>query len=313
MARAGNLGCSARGPVLFLALCAIAAPRAIAGKETPRGPAAPAGTGHYVGSESCRECHSDLYKPFESTAHWKTILDTRRGPAFQGCESCHGPGEEHVNSGGDPEKIIRFSGLSASKVSERCLFCHVYGEEHSNFLRSAHKTSNVSCLDCHSPHHAAESQFLLRASQPEVCYRCHADNKADFRKPFHHRVEEKLLRCTDCHNQHGGFLDKQLRSASSQEQVCGRCHIEQTGPFTFEHAPVRTEGCTVCHAAHGAANARMLKRAQVNLLCLECHTFTTGSKVRGTPPFHNQAERYQACTLCHTAIHGSNFSRTFLE
>jgi len=312
MAMAGNLSRWAPGLLLFLALWAEAAPGA-AGKKTAKAAAAPAGTGHYVGGESCRECHGDLYKPFESTAHWKTMLDTRRAPAFQGCESCHGPGEEHVNSGGDPEKIIRFSSLSASKVSERCLFCHVYGEEHSNFLRSAHKTSNVSCLDCHSPHHAAESQFLLRASQPQACYRCHADSKADFRKPFHHRVEEKLLRCTDCHNQHGGFLDKQLRSAGSQEQVCGRCHIEQTGPFTFEHAPVKTEGCTVCHAAHGAANARMLKRAQVNLLCLECHTFTTRSKVRGIPPFHNQAERYQACTLCHTAIHGSNFSRTFLE
>jgi hypothetical protein len=57
----------------------------------------------------------------------------------------------------------------------------------------------------------------------------------------------------------------------------------------------------------------MLKRPRINLLCLDCHTFTSGRLVRGTPPFHDQAERYQACTLCHVAIHGSNFDRKFLK
>jgi hypothetical protein len=57
----------------------------------------------------------------------------------------------------------------------------------------------------------------------------------------------------------------------------------------------------------------LLKRAQVNLLCLECHTLTIDSAAPGTPSFHNQAQKYQACTMCHTQIHGSNFDKTFFK
>jgi hypothetical protein len=33
----------------------------------------------YVGADSCKVCHEDVYKKFETTPHWKTMLDTRRG------------------------------------------------------------------------------------------------------------------------------------------------------------------------------------------------------------------------------------------
>jgi hypothetical protein len=57
-----------------------------------------------------------------------------------------------------------------------------------------------------------------------------------------------------------------------------------------------------------------LKRSQVNLLCLECHSFTVDpAGGPATPTFHNQAQKYQACTLCHTRIHGSNFDRFFFK
>jgi hypothetical protein len=55
----------------------------------------------------------------------------------------------------------------------------------------------------------------------------------------------------------------------------------------------------------------MLRRAQVNLLCMECHAFTADAGPAATPTFHNQAQKYQACTLCHTAIHGSNSNKFF--
>jgi hypothetical protein len=87
----------------------------------------------YVGSDTCQACHTDLFKSFEATPHWKTMLDKRGGPAKQGCESCHGPGKEHVEGGGDKTKITLIKQLSAKNVSETCLTCHQYGEEHSNF------------------------------------------------------------------------------------------------------------------------------------------------------------------------------------
>jgi DmsE family decaheme c-type cytochrome len=267
---------------------------------------------HYAGTETCETCHAEVVKQVATTPHYKTRLDTRRGPAWQGCEGCHGPGKEHAESA-DPSKIFSFKQASAASISQRCLDCHQYSSEHANFGRSAHNVNDVSCVSCHSPHHAKEKQFLLTAAQPALCYGCHQEARLDFMKPFRHRVESNLVQCTDCHNQHGGFLTSQLRTTSAQDAVCFRCHSEKAGPFVFEHAPVKTEGCVACHTPHGSQNPRLLKRSQVNQLCLECHTFTVDSVAPAAPSFHNQAQKYQACTMCHTSIHGSNNSSVFFK
>jgi DmsE family decaheme c-type cytochrome len=267
----------------------------------------------YVGAETCKGCHPDVFKQFETTPHWRTMLETKKGKEWQGCEACHGPGADHVNAGGGKGSIFNFQNVPASEISKRCMACHEYGVEQSNFMRSMHNTNQVSCVDCHSPHHARESQSLLVERQPQLCFSCHSEVKADFSKTFRHRVNEGLVKCSDCHNQHGGFLTKQLRSTAAQDQVCFNCHVDKTGPFVYEHAPVKSEGCVACHTPHGSANPRLLKRSQVNLLCLECHTLTTSSGAPGIPSFHNQKAKYQACTMCHPAIHGSNFNRFFFQ
>lgn len=267
----------------------------------------------YLGSEGCRGCHAELFRRFESTAHWKTMLAVRGMPAPRGCESCHGPGRVHADTLGDPQKIIAFRALNPAQVSERCLECHQYGEEHANFRRSAHRSANVTCLDCHSVHHAAEKQYLLRMSQPQLCYSCHRRTQAEFARPFRHRVDEGLVKCTECHNQHGSFLTRQLRSTAAQEAICGKCHAETVGPFAFEHQPQKTEGCGACHAAHGSVNPRLLRRSRVNQLCLECHTPSRSAQATGTPGFHNQDQAFQACTLCHVQIHGSNASALLMK
>ena len=279
--------------------------------------AAPQDQNQYIGTENCKTCHEDLptkdyFKNFEATPHWKTTLETRRGPEFQGCEACHGPGADHMNAGVDKTKIFSFKNVSAKKISDRCLKCHEYGEEQSNYARSAHNVNNVSCIDCHSIHRAKERQFLLVKVQPALCFSCHQDVKTDFSKPFRHRVNEGLLKCTDCHNQHGGFLTRGLRATAAQDQVCFKCHVDKAGPFVFEHAAVKTEGCVDCHIPHGSSNPRLLKRSQINLLCLECHTFSGGG-VPPVGPSHDQSQKYQACTICHGAIHGSNFSNVFFR
>jgi DmsE family decaheme c-type cytochrome len=308
--------------LVFFACCSLpillqAQGNAPASKGTAKSPspsnAAQIDTTGYIGSETCKACHDDIYTSFEKTPHWKTTLDTRRGPRWQGCEACHGPGAEHVAAGGDKSKIFVFKGSPAEKITARCMECHQYGEEHSNFERSAHNTNKVTCTDCHSPHHAQEARFLLVNKQPTLCYSCHQEIRPQFSKPFHHRVNEGLVQCTDCHNQHGGFLTKQLRSTAAQDAVCFNCHTEKAGPFVFEHAAVKVEGCLACHVPHGSSNPRLLTRSQVNTVCLECHTLTIDSSVPGVPSFHNQAQKYQACTLCHTQIHGSNFDPRFFK
>ena len=272
-------------------------------------PAAP----KYVGAETCKTCHEDIHKTFEKSPHWKTMLDEHGGPSKQGCEACHGPGSNHVDDPGDPSTIFNFKTATPKKINERCLECHSSGKDHANFSRSAHSENNLSCLTCHSSHQAPANNFLLIKSQPQLCYTCHLQAKAQFNMPFHHRVEEGLVQCSDCHNPHGGFIGKQLRSAAARDSVCFTCHVDKQGPFVFEHQPIKTEGCVACHTPHGSPNPHLIKTSNLNILCLKCHTASSFSGASGTPDFHNQAAQYQACTICHAAIHGSNFDRHFLK
>jgi DmsE family decaheme c-type cytochrome len=262
----------------------------------------------YAGSESCTLCHGDLSKNFASNPHSKLAL--MHGGKGVTCESCHGPAQAHVESGGDVTKIFRFTKATSKQVDEKCLSCHL--GTHANFNRSAHGEAGVSCISCHSSH-SFKSEHTLKIAEPNLCYGCHTDIKAAFAQPFHHKVNEGLLVCSDCHNPHGTFQDKLLKTSADQNAVCTKCHAETLGPFVYEHPPVKLEGCTSCHLPHGSPNARLLNRGNVNSLCLQCHSASMNFTAPGTPSFHNQANQYQACTNCHIQIHGSNASSVFFK
>lgn len=272
-------------------------------------------TTQYVGTDTCKTCHEDLVKQFEQTAHFASVLNKKADAAHQGCESCHGPGKAHVDGGGDVSKIISFKNLSGEEASKRCLACHSAEHEQGNFLRSEHAAADIGCVRCHSPHKAWKEKALLIEKTPRLCYECHTETRAEFDRPFRHRVNQNLIECNDCHNPHGTTRHTQLRASAEEDQVCYKCHREKKGPFVFEHLPVKTEGCNSCHTPHGSPNPHLLKVSQVNQLCLECHTQAM-SNVPSQPPIgpaHNQATKYQACTMCHAFIHGSNFSEVFFK
>ena len=283
--------------LLVMMVTAIVTPKARAGTKTEAIDVG-ASASQYVGSDTCMSCHEDVYKKqFEGTPHFQTA---KKG---HGCESCHGPGAEHVAGGGDKTKILRFSDLSRTEASRRCLECHGDKQMHRHAATSAHASNDVGCIDCHSVHKAGQGEHLLVKSQPELCYGCHAAARADFGRPFHHRVNEGLVQCNDCHNVHGTSGLRQVRTVASGDAACLKCHVDKQGPYLYEHLPVKTEGCTSCHSAHGSTNARFLKVSNVNLLCLQCHSFPGKGPIG---PAHNQSQKYQACTMCHPAIHGSN-------
>src|SRR5271154_2011123 len=163
-------------------------PAPAAQKRAPS--AADTPTSDYLGTETCKTCHADEYNSWEKTPHWKTTLDTKGGPSHQGCESCHGPGGAHVAGGGDITKIYTFKNASTKEINDRCMTCHAGGTEHMNAINSIHTRNDVNCISCHSPHHATTKEFLLVKAQPELCYGCHLNKKAEFEMPFHHRVNE---------------------------------------------------------------------------------------------------------------------------
>jgi DmsE family decaheme c-type cytochrome len=281
----------------------------------------------YVGSEACRTCHSDVWSTFYRNPHFKSLASGKEAPENTGCESCHGPGKAHVDAHGGKATIVAFSELAPDKVLNACLRCHSQTLSRANIRRSAHTDADVVCINCHSVHKPATPKFLLAKKQVDLCYTCHTDVRAQFSMPFKHRVNEGVMQCTDCHNPHGssapswGMADRprNTEQAQANEEPCLKCHIDKRGPFVYEHAAVRVDGCESCHYSHGSTNTRLLKRPVVFTLCLECHNGAgnfgpTNNGVIRPNSMHNLANPvYQNCITCHTHIHGSNADSDFLR
>jgi DmsE family decaheme c-type cytochrome len=261
----------------------------------------------FVGSETCATCHDEVAKKFADNPHTKMAL-MHGNAAGVTCENCHGAGKGHVDGGGDVSKIFNPSKASAKEVDAKCLGCHAGA--HPNFERAPHAKAGVSCIGCHSVHAAGAPDHLLKAAQPTLCFQCHTDVKPQFSMPFHHKVNEGLVQCTACHDPHGTYNKKNLKSSAQRDQVCVKCHTELAGPFVYEHAPVEAEGCTACHSPHGSQNARMLNSGTVNDLCTQCHSPTHNFSTQFAGHNQNGASD-NTCTICHTAIHGSNTSKIF--
>jgi predicted CXXCH cytochrome family protein len=289
----------------------------------------------YIGSEACKDCHEDQFKNYSHTSHAKLATISSWKNKVTGCEACHGPGKAHAEEA-DPAKIISFKNKSSKEISETCLTCHAGKEEHNNFRRGEHWRNDVGCTECHSPHDSAAGKNLassnvfvaranaekpgfstlkmLKNSEPQLCLGCHAEVKPAFSSPFHHKVLEGAMKCSDCHNPHGGFELKQTRLATGADAACIKCHADKQGPFTYEHAPVKTEGCIACHTPHGSSNPRLLRFSAVNQLCLTCHSAAHDvGALEPAGPQHNQNAQYGNCTACHVKIHGSHTSPVFFR
>ena len=288
-------------------LCATALAASAAGTAITQ--ARDAASGGMVGAEVCGPCHEDVARGFAANPHAKTA-QTHGGSGVT-CEDCHGAGKAHVEGGGDKARIFNPANATTQEVDHLCLGCHQGKDQ--NFDRSAHAEGNVSCIGCHDIHNSKE-KHLLKASQPTLCFECHADVKPQFSMPFHHQVNEGLVQCSDCHDTHGAYEKQGPKSAALQDAMCIKCHEAKAGPWVYDHAVVKIEGCTACHTPHGGPNPQLLNRANVNNICLQCHSPSINFNT-DTPggSYHNPAEPHQLCLSCHTSIHGSNTSAVFFN
>lgn len=274
---------------------------------TPTAPAeaAPAGP-------ACGDCHADQAKGLASTRHAWGKAHKNEVPNSV-CETCHGDGKAHIEGGGDKEKIYKPAGVEGA--NKTCLTCHDTPTDRISRHGGVHANSAaVNCLTCHSIHSSApRSPHLLAQPQLTLCSNCHSTQTATFRnKPYAHHIGRAGLECSSCHEPHGRPGKNALHAGTAGEVPCLTCHADKRGPFVFQHGSVAIGECITCHEPHGSSNAKMLKRATVAQLCIECHspiTFAgTGTTLGAQPPsFHNLTDpRFQNCTTCHVAIHGSN-------
>jgi DmsE family decaheme c-type cytochrome len=275
-----------------------------------------------AGSQMCQTCHEDMFNAFAKNPHYVVETDKKRGWAGSACESCHGPGGKHAESV-SPGDIRQPAKLKPQDASRICLTCHRNQTTHTGRLNSSHAKNQVSCTACHAIHKNGPANLVPRRPDEisKQCASCHANVWASFQKPYKHRLPEGAMSCVDCHNPHGSTLARSIQTTRADEPACVKCHGDKAGPFPFEHAPVRLEGCGACHEAHGSANPRMLTRSQVRFVCMECHSNLpvpqpAAKSNLGTvgPALHDlRSPRFQNCTLCHQKVHGSYVDRALFK
>jgi DmsE family decaheme c-type cytochrome len=276
--------------------------QASSGQAAPAAPQA-----GYVGSDTCMVCHSEG-DSLKGTPHAQA-KNPRTPEATHGCESCHGPGQAHVD---DDNKghIRKFGQITHAETNQTCLACHNRGA-HAGWEDSAHDRRDLSCTTCHSVHSPKSfERQLVKTTQTELCATCHRLQVAKTERAVAHMpVREGKMSCTSCHNPHGSISNvKALKVGSSVNETCYSCHAEMRGPALWEHAPVR-ENCTTCHDPHGSSNDRMLV-VRLPMLCQRCHIATRhpSSIYDNAAITVNKSNRMfgRSCMNCHQNIHGSN-------
>lgn len=259
----------------------------------------------YVGAQVCLGCHASQAESFGRTLMGK-IGKTQKGK-FD-CENCHGPGSAHVKAGGGRGAggIVSFRPDDLSRTAEEtnaiCLGCHEKGNR-TNWHGSTHDERGLMCSNCHTVMKNVSRKFQLKtAFQPDTCFQCHKNKRAEMWRSSHIPVREGKVTCSDCHNPHGSYSENLLKTATVNE-VCFQCHAEKRGPFLWEHPPV-VESCLNCHDPHGSNNDFLLKISRPRL-CQQCHS---GGQ-HNSNPRNPQVTLYaqgRECQNCHSNHHGSN-------
>ncbi len=154
---------------------------------------------YHAGEEkpyNCGKCHTTGYSEEGNQGGLEGIVGTW---AFEGvqCESCHGPGKEHVDGGGDKAAI------TVDSSSAACGSCHIRGvaeeipasggfirhhEQYNEHLASPHES--FDCTTCHDPHKKAEFSITTE------CAVCHSGINTEFTGS---QMQAVGLTCTDCH------------------------------------------------------------------------------------------------------------------
>jgi predicted CXXCH cytochrome family protein len=231
----------------------------------------------------CLSCHKEgLDVPAKGSRH--AALD-------MGCDTCH-----TTHKTGEIGKT-EFDFHLTKATPALCIDCH---DANSADLQKAHQNqpfAKADCLTCHDAHQSAAPKLMAKFTHPpfadkqcDVCHAAPKDGKvvltqADAKSlcVTCHDDKAKLIEsakvqhpgaagdCTDCHNPHASSQPGLPKTNSVD--ICLGCHsdIADLKQKRIHHEPAFKEGCGTCHEPHGGENPRLLRAANINSLCLECH------------------------------------------
>lgn len=261
-------------------------------------------------ADTCLACHDDSRLNAVLHGPHAVLSDARNRFAEQGCTSCHGTSEAHMQRPPRGESRagtdVRF-GTGEGGGDAVCLECHRGSALH--WTGSVHADAGLACVDCHRLH--GDDPMLRADTEVEQCANCHRKEQAEFMKVSAHPLDGGRMQCSDCHAPHGSATPSALARPTLNE-TCHECHAELRGPFLWEHPPAR-EDCMSCHTPHGSSHAGLLKQ-RTPFLCQQCHLaqFHPSAALSGTGlsgsslPSGSTSLMGRDCLNCHQQVHGSN-------
>jgi predicted CXXCH cytochrome family protein len=228
--------------------------------------------GYFTASQkqtTCGNCHADYQADWVTTAHadaWATLQANSANQAS--CNGCHTV-SDRGNAATDPAGYPKVADEAYHDV--QCESCHGPGLEHvegvgqGQLVRPLARvglTGDGNCGDCHSGTHqpfveewsaSPHAQIVASAATRTPCNSCHdgrgvlAAWGVDHNYVERGETEPQPTTCAVCHNPHGSSNSKQLRfSISSPDpelNLCMKCHIRRDEPAggsshgTSPHAP----------------------------------------------------------------------------
>lgn len=216
-----------------------------------------------------------------------------------GCESCHGPGSEHVANTGRSRFIVNPKLLSAERSSTVCGRCHDrrqgYGGPTIGYTQPISEAGDLAKPGI-SRHELITNYTDPIKKGPTMRGPGRADNiwpddihskqphqqYSDFLKSKMYRNDRLLVTCSDCHDMHGGTPNPRwlIHDANDPASpLCQRCH-------------------TVDVLSHMETKLNAKMKGQLTR-CIDCHmpgTANTGGiagdfgRMIKTPPYANALE-----------------------
>lgn len=219
---------------------------------------------HWTGSQQnwnymCADCHStNLVKAYDSETN---TFNTSWSEINVGCESCHGPGRQHLTWTALDDSLKQADpGMGLSHLlRDRKNISWTIDPDSGNAVRSQPANENHEidvCAACHSRRGQLRegiesSGSFLDYYRPALLSQdlYHADGQIlDEVYVWGSFAQSKMkaagVSCSDCHDPHSGKLRAQ------QEQVCSQCHLVSKYATSQHHGhePDSTgANCLECH------------------------------------------------------------------
>lgn len=237
----------------------------------------------------CGNCHEDVQKVFNGSAHAEALKDKLYAPT---CSSCHGTHEILTPTNPD-------SPTSKKNMPFTCAHCHNRQMKSKDpdikmttttgrYMKGIHAQgiargigSAASCEDCHGIHDLKKASNVdsktNKMNIPKTCSKCHYDIYIQYSRGIHGKALQAGIldspNCSDCHGEHEilGVDDPNspVNNANLSDYVCGRCHndpvlAEKYGigkdRFTsyqdtyhglaIHGGSIKAATCASCHRAH---------------------------------------------------------------